>query len=175
MGNVMLKQLDLRGNNIRADGLVVLAHALRNNANLGSFCLKWNHVGSHQRGVQAFCDVIKENKSVTHVDFRNNKIGPECGEVFASMLKENNTITHIDLSWNDLGAEGGKALLECSQMNHSVIDCQLSGNRIPEDTLHAIAYILRRNRTSAPLSAVAYKEHTTSTFAAPQPATSTSR
>jgi hypothetical protein len=165
--NVMLKQLDLRGNNIRADGLVVLAHALRNNANLGSFCMKWNHVGSHQRGVQAFCDVIKENKSVTHVDFRNNKIGPECGAVFASMLKENNTITHIDLSWNDLGAEGGKALLEGIQMNHSVIDCQLSGNRIAEDTLHAIAYILRRNRTSAPLSAVAYKENATVSSAPP--------
>jgi len=174
--NVMLKQLDLRGNNIRADGLVVLAHALRNNANLGSFCLKWNHVGSHQRGVQAFCDVIKENKSVTHVDFRNNKIGPECGAVFASMLKENNTITHIDLSWNDLGAEGGKALLEGIQMNHSVIDCQLSGNRIAEDTLHAIAYILRRNRTSAPLSAVAYKEHATvPTAVAPAAPMSTSR
>jgi len=37
----------------------------------------------------------------------------------------------------------------------------LSGNRIAEDTLHAIAYILRRNRTSAPLSAVAYKENAT--------------
>jgi len=37
-------------------------------------------------------------------------------------------------------------------MNHTLIDCQLSGNRIAEDTLHAVAYILRRNRTSAPLA-----------------------
>jgi hypothetical protein len=175
--NVMLKQLDLRGNNIRADGLLVLAHALRNNANLGSFCMKWNHVGCHQRGVQAFCDVMKENKSITHVDFRNNKIGPECGPVIAALLKENNTITHLDLSWNDLGADGGKALLEGIQMNHSVIDFQLSGNRIAEDTLHAIAYILRRNRTSAPLSAIAYKENATvSTLNTTQPVpTSTAR
>jgi len=171
--NVMLKQLDLRGNNIRADGLVVLAHALRNNSNLGSFCMKWNHVGSHQRGIQALCDVLKENKGITHVDFRNNKIGPECGPLIAGLLKENNTITHLDLSWNDLGADGGKALLDGIQMNHSVIDCQLSGNRIAEDTLHAIAYVLRRNRTSAPLSAVAYKENATSGYVAP--ATSTSR
>jgi hypothetical protein len=173
--NVMLKQLDLRGNNIRADGLVVLAHALRNNSNLGSLCMKWNHVGSHQRGVQALCDVLKENKGITHVDFRNNKIGPECGPLIAGLLKENNTITHLDLSWNDLGAEGGKALLEGIQMNHSLIDCQLSGNRIAEDTLHAIAYVLRRNRTSAPLSAVAYKENAQATSGYVAPATSTSR
>jgi hypothetical protein len=160
--NVMLKTLDLRGNNIRADGLVVLAHALRNNANLGSFCMKWNHVGSHQRGMQALCDVLKDNKGITHVDLRNNKIGPECGPIVAALLEHNNTITHLDLSWNDLGIDGGKALLEGIQKNHSVIDCQLSGNRIAEDTLHTIAYILRRNRTSAPLSAVAYKEHATS-------------
>jgi hypothetical protein len=173
--NVMLKQLDLRGNNIRADGLVVLAHALRNNANLGSFCMKWNHVGSHQRGIQALCDVMKENKGITHVDFRNNKIGPECGPLIAGLLKENNTITHLDLSWNDLGADGGKALLDGIQMNHSVIDCQLSGNRIAEDTLHAIAYVLRRNRTSAPLSAVAYKENAQASSGYTAPATSTSR
>jgi hypothetical protein len=137
--------------------------------------MKWNHVGSHQRGVQALCDVLKENKGVTHVDFRNNKIGPECGPLIAGLLKENNTITHLDLSWNDLGADGGAALLDGIQMNHSLIDCQLSGNRIAEDTLHAIAYVLRRNRTSAPLSAVAYKENATATSGYAAPATSTSR
>jgi len=137
--------------------------------------MKWNHVGSHQRGIQALCDVLKENKGITHVDFRNNKIGAECGPLIAGLLTQNNTITHLDLSWNDLGAEGGKALLEGIQNNHSVIDCQLSGNRIAEDTLHAIAYVLRRNRTSAPLSAVAYKENAQPTSGYTAPATSTSR
>merc|ERR1719161_3252989 len=66
-----------------------------------------------------------------------------------------------------------RSYLRGIQANHSVIDCQLSGNRIAEDTLHAIAYVLRRNRTSAPLSAVAYKENATSGYVAP--ATSTSR
>jgi hypothetical protein len=57
-----------------------------------------------------------------------------------------------------LGPEGGKALLNGIQANHSLIDCQLSGNRIAEDTLHAIAFILRRNRQTAPLAAATYKE-----------------
>jgi hypothetical protein len=156
--NVLLKTVDLRGNNIRADGLVVLSHALRSSGNVTSFCLKWNHVGSHERGLRALNDVLKGNQGVTHLDLRNNKIGPECGALFGEMLKENNALSHLDLSWNDLGIEGGKALLNGIQANHSLIDCQLSGNRIAEDTLHAIAFILRRNRQSAPLSNATMKE-----------------
>jgi hypothetical protein len=156
--NVMLKTMDMRGNNIRADGLVVLSHALRSCTNVVSVCLKWNHVGSHERGVRALCDVMKNNSTVTHLDLRNNKIGPECGPLFGEMLQNNHNITHLDLSWNDLGVEGGKALLKGIEGNHMLIDCQLSGNRIAEDTLHAIAFILRRNRQAAPLSAMTYQE-----------------
>jgi len=156
--NVLLKTIDLRGNNIRADGLVVLAHALRSGTNIVSVCLKWNHVGSHERGIQALCDVLKGNNSISHLDLRNNKIGPECGRLLAEMLKENSTLTHFDLSWNDLGVEGGKALLGGIQANHALVDCQLSGNRVAEDTLHAIAFILRRNRQTAPLGAATFRE-----------------
>jgi hypothetical protein len=156
--NVMLKTIDLRGNNIRADGLVVLAHALRSGSSVNSICMKWNHVGSHERGVQALCDVLRGNQSVTHVDLRNNKVASECGRLLGEMLRENSSCTHLDLSWNDLGPEGGKALLAGIQSNHSLIDCQLSGNRIAEDTLHAIAFVLRRNRQTAPLGATTFRE-----------------
>eukprot|EP00933_Yihiella_yeosuensis_P016154 TRINITY_DN13902_c0_g1_i1.p1 TRINITY_DN13902_c0_g1~~TRINITY_DN13902_c0_g1_i1.p1 ORF type:complete len:458 (-),score=98.42 TRINITY_DN13902_c0_g1_i1:208-1581(-) len=155
--NVMLRTMDLRGNNIRADGLVVLAHALRTSCNMTSLCLKWNNAGSHERGVQAICDVLKGNTSMTHLDLRNNKVGAEAGVHLAQMLRENSHLTHLDLSWNDLGVDGGKALLEGVQANHTLIDCQLSGNRIAEDTLHAIAFIIRRNRQTAPMGASALK------------------
>jgi hypothetical protein len=156
--NPVLKTIDLRGNSIRADGLVVLAHALRSSTTVVSLCMKWNHVGSHERGIQALCDVLKSNQSICHVDLRNNKLGPECGRHLEQMLRNNNALTHLDLSWNELGPEGGKALLGGIQGNHSLVDCQLSGNRIAEDTLHAIAFILRRNRQAAPLGAQVFKE-----------------
>mmetsp|Transcript_33999 Transcript_33999/g.87918 ORF Transcript_33999/g.87918 Transcript_33999/m.87918 type:complete len:426 (+) Transcript_33999:56-1333(+) len=156
--NVMLKTIDLRGNSIRADGLVVIAHSLRSGSSVTSLCLKWNHVGSHERGVQALSDVLKRSSSMVQLDLRNNKIGPECGRHLGEMLRENSTLSHMDLSWNDLGPEGGKALLAGIQANHTLIDCQLSGNRIAEDTLHAIAFVLRRNRQAAPLSASTFKE-----------------
>jgi hypothetical protein len=157
--NVLLKTVDLRGNNIRADGLVVLSHALRSGSNVTSLCLKWNHVGSHERGMRALCDALKTNSAVTNLDLRNNKIGVECGAILGDMLKNNSTLTHLDISWNDLSPDGGKDLLEGLQANHSLIDCQLSGNRVAEDTLHAIAFILRRNRQSAPLSNTTFQEN----------------
>merc|ERR1719456_49832 len=95
---------------------------------------------------------------MTHLDLRNNKLGSECGPLLGQLLEFNSTITHLDLSWNDLGVDGGKALLKGIEGNHALIDCQLSGNRIAEDTLHAIAFILRRNRQAAPLSAMTYQE-----------------
>lgn len=165
--NVMLKTIDLRGNNIRADGLVVLAHALRSSSNVVSLCLKWNHTGSHERGVRALCDVLKGNQGVCHLDLRNNKLGSECGPIIGEMLRENTAISHLDLSWNDLGPEGGQAILTGLQANHSLIDCQLSGNRISEDTLHSIAFILRRNRQSAPMSVMSAAAGETQTRSLP--------
>jgi len=146
--NALLQTLDLRGNNLRADGIVVLAHALQVHSTLKAICLKWNHVGSHVRGVQALCDVLKDNTTVMNLDLRNNKIGVDGARVIADMIRENTTLTHIDLSWNDFGVEGGHLLLEGIQMNNQLVDVQLSGNRMSDDTLHAIAFILRRNRTN---------------------------
>jgi hypothetical protein len=115
-------------------------------------------VGSHERGLRALSDALKTNATVSNLDLRNNKIGVECGAILGDLLKNNSALTHLDISWNDLGPEGGKELLAGLQSNHSLIDCQLSGNRVAEDTLHAIAFILRRNRQNAPLSNTAFRE-----------------
>lgn len=65
------------------------------------------------------------------------------------MLAVNTAITHIDLSWNDLGVDGGLSLLEGLKHNSTLIDCQLSGSKVGEETLHEVAFLLRRNRAAA--------------------------
>ena len=74
------------------------------------------------------------------------------------MLKDNTRLTHVDWSWNDLGLQGGKDLFAGLLTNHTLIDCQLSGNRISEETLHDIAFVLRRNSQGAPLGAISHSE-----------------
>merc|ERR1719171_3004514 len=65
------------------------------------------------------------------------------------MIAVNTTISHLDLSWNDLGVDGGISLLDGLKHNSSLIDCQLSGSKVGEETLHEVAFLLRRNRAAA--------------------------
>merc|ERR1719473_151463 len=147
--NSFVKYLDLRGNNIQAKGAIALANGIKLNRSLRSLNLKWNAIGKDPTGVSALCDALKSNLTIGHVDLRNNRINNIGAKHIAEMLKANTTITHLDLSWNDLGVDGGIALLDGLKRNQTLIDCQLSGSKVGEETLHEVAFILRRNRAAA--------------------------
>jgi len=146
--NVFVRYLDLRGNNIGAKGAAALAGGLKLNRSLRSLNLKWNQIGKENTGIEVLCDTLKTNITVSHLDLRNNRIGNIGAKYVGEMLRDNSTITHLDLSWNDLGVEGGLALLDGLKHNSSVIDCQLSGSKVGEETLHDVAFLLRRNRAA---------------------------
>ncbi|CAE6954665.1 LRRC45 [Symbiodinium sp. KB8] len=158
--NPFVKYLDLRGNNIQAKGAMALANGIKINRSLRSLNLKWNAIGKDPSGLNALCDVLKSNLTVGHVDLRNNRVNNVGAKYIGEMLASNTTITHLDLSWNDLGADGGLALLEGLKHNSTVLDCQLSGSKVGEETLHEVAFLLRRNKASA-----AYKASSNSTGA----------
>mmetsp|Transcript_82643 Transcript_82643/g.145818 ORF Transcript_82643/g.145818 Transcript_82643/m.145818 type:complete len:426 (+) Transcript_82643:79-1356(+) len=147
--NPFVKYLDLRGNNIQAKGAMALANGVKINRSLRSLNLKWNAIGQDPSGVSALCDTLKSNLTIGHVDFRNNRINNVGAKYIGEMLTANTTITHFDLSWNDLGVDGGIALLEGLKHNSTLVDCQLSGSKVGEETMHEVAFLLRRNRASA--------------------------
>lgn len=147
--NPFVKYLDLRGNNIQAKGALALANGIKLNRSLRSLNLKWNAVGRDPTGVSELCNALKSNLTIGHVDLRNNRVNNIGAKYIGQMLSCNTTISHLDLSWNDLGVDGGIALLDGLKHNTSVIDCQLSGSKVGEETLHEVAFILRRNRASS--------------------------
>lgn len=147
--NPFVKYLDLRGNNINAKGAMSISNGVKINRSLRSLNLKWNAIGRDPSGVKALCDVLKSNLTIAHVDLRNNRVNNVGAKYIGEMLTANTTITHLDLSWNDLGVDGGLALLEGLKHNNSLVDCQLSGSKVGEETLHEVAFLLRRNRASA--------------------------
>eukprot|EP00812_Abedinium_dasypus_P001000 NODE_1118_length_1236_cov_482.482642.p1 GENE.NODE_1118_length_1236_cov_482.482642~~NODE_1118_length_1236_cov_482.482642.p1 ORF type:complete len:353 (+),score=130.82 NODE_1118_length_1236_cov_482.482642:77-1060(+) len=65
------------------------------------------------------------------------------------MIMANTTITHLDISWNDLGVDGGLVILNGLKHNSTIVDLQLSGSKVSEDTIHEVAFVLRRNRSAA--------------------------
>jgi len=147
--NPFVKYLDLRGNNIQAKGAIALANGIKLNRSLRSLNLKWNSIGRDPSGVSALCDALKSNLTIGHVDLRNNRMNNIGAKHVGEMLKANTTISHLDLSWNDLGVDGGLALLDGLKRNQTLIDCQLSGSKVGEETLHEVAFLLRRNRAAA--------------------------
>eukprot|EP00747_Dinoflagellata_sp_TGD_P163964 gnl/TRDRNA2_/TRDRNA2_183248_c0_seq1.p1 gnl/TRDRNA2_/TRDRNA2_183248_c0~~gnl/TRDRNA2_/TRDRNA2_183248_c0_seq1.p1 ORF type:complete len:432 (+),score=111.90 gnl/TRDRNA2_/TRDRNA2_183248_c0_seq1:75-1370(+) len=147
--NVFVKYLDLRGNNIQAKGAVALATGIKVNRSLRSLNLKWNSIGRDPTGIQALSEALSSNLTIGHVDLRNNRINNVGAKYVGEMLVANTTITHLDLSWNDIGVDGGIALLNGLKHNSTVIDCQLSGSKVGEETLHEVAFLLRRNRAAA--------------------------
>lgn len=147
--NPFVKYLDLRGNNIQAKGAISLANGIKLNRSLRSLNLKWNSIGRDPSGVSALCDALKSNLTIGHVDLRNNRMNNIGAKHVGEMLKANTTISHLDLSWNDLGVDGGLALLDGLKRNQTLIDCQLSGSKVGEETLHEVAFLLRRNRAAA--------------------------
>jgi hypothetical protein len=147
--NPFVKHLDLRGNNIQAKGAQALANGVKLNRSLRSLNLKWNSIGKDPSGISSLCDALKSNLTVGHVDLRNNRISNVGAKLVGDLLRANTAITHLDLSWNDLGVDGGLALLEGLKVNNSLIECQLSGSKVGEETLHEVAFLLRRNRASS--------------------------
>lgn len=148
--NILLKTLDLSGNNIRADGLATLAGALRVSPGVTSLSLKYNNIGTLHHGLRVLCEALKSNTSLAFLDLRNNCIGPDGGSLIGDMLQHNRALTHIDLSWNEIGPVGVKSLLIGLELNLVVVELNLNGTRALEETLQNVDVKLRQNRLNLP-------------------------
>lgn len=129
--------LDLRGNDIREEGASALAELVRSNDTLRSIVLEWNFLG-HKEGVTDLCDALTMNRTVSHVDLRNNKIGPLAGVAIGKMLMRNHSISHLDLRWNNLQRAGGQAIVDGLQHNKVVTHVDVAGNKMPMDIVRQI-------------------------------------
>ena len=134
--------LELRGNNITGDGVIRLAPAFHSGCTIKRLSLEWNTIGN---GTAAVYDLLIDNTSVTSLDLRNNRIGPEGAGPLARLIEGNKTITALDLRWNDLGAEGSRILLQSLQSTspQTLTTLELSGNKVPDETLHLLESLVK--------------------------------
>jgi hypothetical protein len=139
--------LDLRGNNIRAEGAKALADCLRTNRSLTSVCLEWNNIGLLNYGVNALAESLQANISLTKIDLRNNRISAEGGYALARAVKVNRTLTSIDLRWNDIGIQAGAAFIESLRLNQAIKECFLSGNNLGKHQLAEVEVAIRSAAT----------------------------
>ncbi|XP_076005778.1 leucine-rich repeat-containing protein 45 isoform X1 [Genypterus blacodes] len=144
-GNMCVKVLDLKGNNLRSTGAEVLGKLLARNKTLQRLVLEWNALGVWDDAFSGFCDGLASNNTLTHLDLRNNQINHKGATELALALKRNSTLEVLDLRWNNIGLLGGRALLEAVQKNKSLVQLELAGNNIPSDTLQALGQATGHN------------------------------
>ncbi|XP_067860246.1 leucine-rich repeat-containing protein 45 [Heptranchias perlo] len=143
--NTTIQALDIKGNNLRTVGAEALGKLLRQNKSLKSLILEWNALGMWEEGFCVFCEGIRANKFLKHLDLRNNQINHQGVGELAMALKHNDTLEELDLRWNNVGLLGGRALLSALQQNKTLVRLELAGNNIPSDLLKAVDQAIDHN------------------------------
>ena len=144
--NNSFKSIELRGNNISGSGFGIVCEALKGFRNLETISAEWNNIGSDISGIQIMNTLIRKSPSITTIDLRNNKIGPNFGPYLAETLKESSYLQTLDLRWNELGNEGGRPIINVLSSMKNKIHVDLSGNKISEELFAELT-----NPSSSPL------------------------
>ncbi|KAL1523421.1 hypothetical protein AB1Y20_018361 [Prymnesium parvum] len=141
-----VRSLDLRGNHLHAEGVAALAQLLLTGpSRIDSISLEWNSIGTSDAGARALATALAATSSLTHLDLRNNKLGPTCCAPLADALVHNHSLLTLDFRWNSAGPTGGHALAEGLERNSTLLRLPLQGNRVAEETLRRIEGLLARN------------------------------
>uniref|UniRef100_A0A8C0VK42 Leucine rich repeat containing 45 n=1 Tax=Cyanistes caeruleus TaxID=156563 RepID=A0A8C0VK42_CYACU len=144
--NTTIKALDLKGNNLRTMGAEALGKLLRQNKSIRSLTLEWNSLGMWEEGFSFFCQGLRANNFLQHLDLRNNQINHQGAGELAMALTQNTSLQELDLRWNNIGLLGGRALLNCLQSNKTLKKLELAGNNVPGDILRAVEQALDHNQ-----------------------------
>ena len=130
--------LDLHGNNITGNGIINLCKYLSKTTILKELSLEWNSIGTLSTGMEMLCGALAQNKSVTSLDLRNNRIPLSAVTPLATLIRSNNTIEKLDLRWNEIATDGAKILVPALERNRTLVELELSGNKIAEEVLDII-------------------------------------
>ncbi|XP_062362068.1 leucine-rich repeat-containing protein 45 isoform X2 [Cinclus cinclus] len=144
--NTSVKSLDLKGNNLRTMGAEALGKLLRQNKSITSLTLEWNSLGMWEEGFSFFCQGLRANNFLQHLDLRNNQINHQGAGELAMALTQNSSLQELDLRWNNIGLLGGRALLNCLHSNKTLKRLELAGNNVPGDILKAVEQALDHNQ-----------------------------
>jgi Ran GTPase-activating protein (RanGAP) involved in mRNA processing and transport len=100
--NKTLRILDLRGNEIGADGATSIAMLLKNDCQITELNLSNNRIGEmdNTTGAAAIAASLLENRMLSHLDLNHNGLCGEALQALASAIDENSTLESIALFHN---------------------------------------------------------------------------
>jgi Ran GTPase-activating protein (RanGAP) involved in mRNA processing and transport len=140
--------LDLTGNDITSEGAILLADALNNNSTLKELILYNNRIGD--KGVRALAlELSINNSTLKTLNLGFNDITDDGAQHLAQMLKTNRTLTHLWLQQNHIGDRGIQLLAGVlARQNWSLQFLNLFSNKFSSDlSVTALIDMLQLNQS----------------------------
>ena len=170
-----MRSLDLRGNNIGAEGCKVLGAALRENGSVETLHLEENEIGSlgaayvchvlfgresgsvalrnifldsnyiGDNGALAAATTLEKCGGIVQLSLRDNGIHAKCGSKIAAAALKSDSLTYLDLESNFLTDEGALQFAIVIEKNAKLKYLNLANNGIREVGGEKIGQALMRN------------------------------
>ncbi|XP_038064396.1 leucine-rich repeat-containing protein 45-like [Patiria miniata] len=150
--NAAVRNLDLKGNNLRGPSAEALGKLLGQNHTLRRLCLEWNSLGLDSDRFALLAEGLAANNSLEVLDLRNNQISHDGVSELCKALQRNCVLSSLDLRWNNIGIVGGRSVLAMLQYNKTLTELELAGNNITQDIMKAIDVARQHNLDRASLT-----------------------
>lgn len=151
----LLRDLNLRGNEIGDTGMVALAHAMTfkkeggHDEGLVTLDLRENHITDG--GAESMAMALANHKNpctLTELNLSCNRIGGYGAIRLANALTVNSTLQRLFLSGNAIGDRGAGAFLMAMDYNTTLVHLDLSHNGASKGIRNDMAQILEGNRNT---------------------------
>ena len=117
-------------------GATALARELKDNVVLTDLYLGWN--GIRAAGAAALADALKVNRVLKDLRLIGNTVGTKGAEALADALKVNVGLRNLELTVNGIGDDGATALAEALKVNGALKTLNLQGNLISRERRGAL-------------------------------------
>lgn len=140
--------LDLTGNEITREGAIYLAKALSDNSTLTELILYNNRLGDKGVRLLAF-ELSINNHTLKKLNLGFNDLTDDGAQHLAQMLKTNRTLTHIWLQENHIGDQGTQSLAAVLARQNWTLQCLalFSNKSLGDTSVTALIEMLRLNQS----------------------------
>jgi len=102
--------------------------ALKNTGLITKLNIEWREIE-----IEAICEALKANDTVTRLSLFHSKIGDEGAIAFSEVLKTNKSLIELDLGDNRIEAEGIKAICDALKVNNTLKVLNLYNTEVDRD------------------------------------------
>ncbi|XP_029472395.1 leucine-rich repeat-containing protein 34 isoform X3 [Rhinatrema bivittatum] len=122
--------------------VLVLTHVLRNNKSITGLDLRYNRLTDS--GAEHVGKLIQEAPALRYLNLMFNDIGTKGAEILAKSLHRNEALKHLKITGNKIGSTGGMYFASMLQINSTLEELDLGDCDLEETTVH-IALMLKVN------------------------------